>query len=66
MRNTVRLERQKKEISQQELAKLLSVSPQTIMAIEARRFIPSTKLSLKLAAVLDCNIQDLFILEDGD
>ncbi len=66
MRNTVRIERQKREMTEQELAKILSVSPQTIMAIEARRFIPSTKLSLKLAAVLGCNIQDLFILEEGD
>lgn len=66
MRNTLKVERTKHNLTQQELADQLSVSRQTIMAIEAGRFNPSTKLALKLAAFLDCSVHDLFCLEDAE
>lgn len=66
MRNTIRLERARKRMTQQELADILSVSRQTIMAIEAGRFNPSVKLALKIAALFECDVKDIFSLEDGD
>lgn len=66
MRNTIRLERVRKNLTQQELADILSVSRQTIMAIESGKFNPSVKLALKMAAVFGCDVKDLFSLEDGD
>ncbi|MBO4758068.1 MAG: helix-turn-helix transcriptional regulator [Bacteroidales bacterium] len=66
MRNTIKLERVRKSLTQQELADILSVSRQTIMAIESGKFNPSVKLALKMAAVFECDVKDLFSLEDGD
>ena len=66
MQNSIRLERVRKRLTQQELADILSVSRQTIMAIESGRFNPSVKLALKMAALFECDVKDFFSLEDGD
>ena len=54
------------EITQESLAELVGVSRQTIIAIEKGRFNPSVKLALKIARVLRCRAEDLFIIEEGD
>lgn len=66
MKNTLKVERAKNNMTQQELAEGLSVSRQTIVAIESCRFNPSTKLALKIAEIFHCSVHDLFFLEDGD
>lgn len=66
MKNTVKVERAKKDITQQELADSLSVSRQTIIAIESGKFNPSVKLALKIASFFGCDVRELFLLEDGD
>ena len=66
MRNTIKVERAKKDLTQQELADHLSVSRQTIIAIESGRFNPSVKLALKMALFFGCSVQDLFYLEESD
>lgn len=53
-------------MTQQELAKKLSVSRQTIIAIEKGTFNPSTKLALKCARVFEEPVEEIFMLEDGD
>lgn len=66
MKNQVKVERAKKNMTQAELALKVNVSRQTIIAIESGRFIPSTVLSFKMAKVLDCRPEELFSLEDSD
>lgn len=66
MKNTVKVERAKKDMTQQELADSLSVSRQTIIAIESGKFNPSVKLALKIASFFGCDVRELFLLEDGD
>ena len=66
MRNTIKLERVRKNLTQQELADILSVSRQTVMAIESGRFNPAGELALKMAAVFECDVKDLFSLEEGE
>lgn len=66
MKNRLKIKRAEKEVNQQELAEALSVSRQTIVAIEAGRFNPSTKLALKIASFFSCSVHELFYLEDGD
>ena len=56
MQNSIRIERVRKRLTQQELEDILSVSRQTIMAIESGRFNPSVKLALKIAAVFECDV----------
>jgi putative transcriptional regulator len=66
MKNTIRLERAKLNITQQELADRLGVSRQTINSIETNRYIPSTLLSLKLSKLLGVKVEMLFELEEDD
>ena len=53
-------------LSQQQVADLVSVSRQTIVAIERGDYSPSVKLALLLARKLDTTVEDLFELEDKD
>lgn len=66
MKNNIRVERAKLRISQQDLADKLSVSRQTINAIELGKFNPSTLLALKMSEVFGVSVNDIFSLEDGD
>ncbi|RRD75942.1 helix-turn-helix transcriptional regulator [Tannerella forsythia] len=66
MINTIRIERAVQRLTQQQLAEKIQVSRQTIHAIEAGKYIPSTVLALKLAAVFGKNVNEIFMLEEGD
>ncbi len=54
------------ELSQQQLADMVSVSRQTIVAIEKGNYSPSVKLALLLAEKLETTVEELFELEDED
>ena len=66
MKNRIRVERAEKRITQQELAEKCGVSRQTINAIEAGKFIPSTVLALKLARTFGTQVEEIFELEEED
>jgi putative transcriptional regulator len=54
-----------KEMTQQDLAKKIGVSRQTIIAIEQRKFCPSLESALRMARVFNVSVDDVFTLEDG-
>lgn len=54
------------ELSQQQVADMVSVSRQTIVAIERGDYSPSVKLALLLAHQLETTVEQLFELEDKD
>ncbi|MBT4882171.1 MAG: helix-turn-helix transcriptional regulator [Flavobacteriales bacterium] len=66
MKNTIRVDRAIKNITQAKLAELVQVSRQTINAIELGKYIPSTVLALKIAQVFEKKVDDIFQLEDKD
>jgi len=66
MKNTLRIERAIKNITQGELAELIGVSRQTINTIESNRYVPSTVLALKIARVFGKPVEEIFILEEED
>lgn len=66
MKNTLKVERAILNITQEELALRLGVSRQTINSIETNRYVPSTLLSLKLSAVFNKPVNDIFTLEEND
>ena len=66
MKNTIRIERAIKNITQGELAELIGVSRQTINTIESNRYVPSTVLALKIARVFGKPAEEIFILEEED
>lgn len=53
-----------KGMTQQELAKLVGVSRQTIISIESGKYSPSLELALKIANVLREDIREIFWIED--
>jgi putative transcriptional regulator len=66
MKNTIRVERAIKNITQAELAGMIGVSRQTINTIEGNRYVPSTVLALKIAKVFGKPLEEIFMLEEGD
>jgi putative transcriptional regulator len=66
MKNTIRIERAIKDITQAELAEQVGVSRQTINSIESNKYVPSTVLALKIARVFGKPIEVIFTLEDRD
>lgn len=66
MKNQIKVERARKDFTQADLAALISVSRQTINAIESGKYVPSTILSLKIAQVFGKSVHEIFELEDSD
>jgi putative transcriptional regulator len=66
MKNNIKINRLIKGYSQEQLANMVGVSRQTINALEAAKYVPSTVLSLKIARVLEKTIEELFVLEEKD
>ena len=62
LRNRLREERAKRELTQAQLADLVGVSRKTINTVENGVFIPSTVLALRLAAALKTTVESLFKL----
>lgn len=60
MENNLKVWRAKKDLTQEELAKKVGVTRQTINAIETEKYDPSLKLAFKLADVFNCRIEDIF------
>ncbi len=66
MKNRLKIERAILDITQDELAKKIGVSRQTINSIEKNRYVPSTVLALKLSKIFNKTVNDIFILDDDD
>lgn len=66
MRNTLKVERAILDLTQDELAKRIGVSRQTINSIEANRYVPSTVLALKLSQLFNKPVNDFFQLSEDD
>ncbi|MGI9192053.1 MAG: helix-turn-helix transcriptional regulator [Chitinophagaceae bacterium] len=66
MKNTLKVERAKLDITQQQLADMVGVSRQTINSIEADRYVPSTVLAIKISDVFKTTVNAIFKLEEED
>lgn len=66
MTNNIKVLRAIKNISQDELAKKINVSRQTINAMEKGKYVPSTLLALKLARFFEIQVEAIFTLENED
>jgi putative transcriptional regulator len=66
MQNKIKIERAILNITQEELANKISVSRQTINAMELNKYVPSTVLALKLAKVFNKQVEQIFILDETD
>jgi putative transcriptional regulator len=66
MKNSLKVERAKHNLTQAELASMIKVTRQTINAMELGKYVPSTVLSLRLAAIFQIPVEQLFQLEETD
>ena len=55
-----------KDMSQEDLAKAVNVSRQTINSIEAGRYVPSAVLAMKIARYFGKPVESIFELEEND
>jgi len=62
--NRLKVAREEKNLSQEQLAVLAGVTRQTISSIETGLYNPSALLALILAQRLDKRVEDLFYLEE--
>ena len=60
-----RLRFDNKEMTQQALAEKIGVTRQTIIALEAGKYVPSLLLAFRLAAAFGVRIDDVFQYEGG-
>ena len=61
MKNRLKVLRAERDWSQQDLARRLEVSRQSVNAIETGRYAPSLPLAFRIAAVFEMPIEDIFI-----
>lgn len=66
MKNTIKVERAKKNWTQAELAEKIGISRQAMNSIETGKFVPSTLLALKMAYVFGTSVEEIFKLEEND
>jgi len=60
LKNNIQSARQEKKLSQEQLAKMVGTTRQTIISIEKNLFNPSAKLALLLCLALDKKFEELF------
>ena len=64
MENRIEEIRNSRKIKQDELARLMGVSRQTISSLENGRYNPSILLAHKIAAFFEMTIEEVFIFEE--
>ncbi|MBR2770029.1 MAG: helix-turn-helix transcriptional regulator [Solobacterium sp.] len=60
MRNIIKQLRKEAGLRQEDLAKELGVSRQTIIAIENDKYDPSLELAMKIAGLLKLHVEEIF------
>ncbi len=65
LKNTIKVQRAKKDFTQEQLAEIVCVTRKTINTVEKGKYVPSTVLVLKLARALDVAVEELFSLNEG-
>jgi putative transcriptional regulator len=66
MKNNIKVERARYNMTQADLADKIGVSRQSINAIEKGKYVPSTVLAIKIAQLFKMPVEDLFIIEADD
>ena len=66
MKNRIEQIRKERGIRQDEFAKLMGVSRQTISSLETGRYNPSINLAHKIAKYFGLTIEDVFIFDEEE
>jgi len=65
MKNNIKIERARHNITQADLAEAVGVSRQSINSIETGKFIPSVLLAIKISQYFKLHVEDVFIVKDS-
>ena len=65
MKNDIKKLRKDAGLRQEDMAKKVGVSRQTIIAIENDKYNPTLELAMKIARLLNLHVDEIFVL-DGD
>ena len=60
MKNKIKVFRAMHDLTQEDLAKSIGVTRQTILAIEKGKYVPSLDLAFKIARYFHVNIEEVF------
>ena len=63
MKNGIKALRKARGLRQEDLAALLGVSRQTVIAMENDKYDPSLALAMRLARLLETTVEEIFYLE---
>ncbi len=66
MKNEVYKYRKQRKMTQEDLAKRVGVTRQTIISIEQGKYIASLPLALKIAKTFEMPVEEIFMVEEGD
>uniref|UniRef100_UPI001E53A1A3 helix-turn-helix transcriptional regulator n=2 Tax=Psychroserpens TaxID=49277 RepID=UPI001E53A1A3 len=66
MKNNIKIERARYNMTQGDLAEKIGVSRQSINAIEKGKYVPSALLAIKIAKLFKLPVEELFFLEEGE
>ncbi len=66
MINKVQILRKNRHMTQEDLAKKLGVTRQTIISIENGKYTASLALAMKMAQVFNMRVEDIFQLEGNE
>ena len=66
MKNLLKVERARRDLTQKQLAKIVGVNPATINSIETKIYEPSIVLCLRLAMFFNMSVEELFTLEENE
>ena len=65
MKNKIKVYRAMHDMTQEDLAKVIGVTRQTILAIEKGKYVPSLDLAFKIARHFNVTVEDVFQYDDG-
>jgi len=66
MKNNLKVHRAIHDLTQEDLAQKVGVSRQTINAIEKGKYSPSLLVALKIARVVEVNVEAIFTIDKNE
>jgi len=66
IRHRLKRFRTREGLTQQELARRLGVSRQTVISLEQGRYAPSLELAIRIIQCFDCSFEEMFVLRQND
>jgi len=65
MKNKIKVFRAMHDLTQEDLAREVGVTRQTVLAIEKGKYDPSLELAFKMARRFQVTIEDIFVFEEN-